>query len=466
MNKKLLPILVALAIAPLGCTMAPKYNRPVAPVPAEWPVGAAYGEPVATGLSGVSSDWRAFFINEKLQKVIDLALANNRDLRVAGLNMERARAMYRIQRAQLLPRIDATASGYKEQIPGSISSTGDAVKVEQYSAGLGITAWELDFFGRIRSLKDSALEQYLATEEARRGAQIALVSSVAAAWLELAADRESLKLAQLTLDAQKSSYDLIRGRYDAGVATELDLRQAETRMEAARVDIARYTGQVAQDVNALNLLVGAPVDAGLLPSELAAGELREISPGLSSEVLTLRPDILQSEHRLKAMNANIGAARAALFPRISLTSAVGTSSDELSGLFHAGTTGWSYGAQATLPIFDAGASIAGLKVAKVDREIAVAQYEQAIQTAFREVADALARQKALNDQLEAQQARVKATAGTHRLAAARYEKQVDSYLSVLDAQRSLYATQQELIAMRFARLANMVRLYAALGGGG
>jgi len=305
----------------------------------------------------------------------------------------------------------------------------------------------------------------LATEEARRSAQILLVSEVANAYLTLAADRETLQLAQSTLETQQAAYDLIRRRYEHGMATELDLRQAQTRVDAARVDIARYTQLVAQDENALNLLVSVPVPNDLLPEALSnVTPPKEISPGTSSEVLLHRPDILYAEHLLKASNANIGAARAALFPRIRLTTAMGTASDELSGLFKAGRDTWNYSSQIVLPIFDA-RTWSALKTTKVEREIALAQYEKAIQAAFREVADALAQRGTVGDQMEAQQSLVNATAETYRLANLRYTKGIDSYLGVLDAQRSLYASQTGLIAIRLANLAYQVRLYAVLGGG-
>lgn len=452
-----------------GCTLAPKYTRPKAPIPPDWPTGAAYGDRTAASATprGVLDDWRVFFSSEQMRKVIALALANNRDLRVAALNIERAQGIYRVQRAALFPQIDAGAGGLKERLPPVSTMTPQALTVTEYNVNLGISAWEIDFFGRLRSLKASALEQYLATEEARRSIQIALVAEVADAYLILASDQESLRLAHLTLDSQQASYDLIRGRFEAGISSELDLRQAQTPLETARVDIARYTALVAQDVNALNLLAGVPVPVELLPNELAAvGVLKDITPDLPSEALTRRPDILQSEHQLKALNANIGAARAAFFPRIALTTAIGTASSTLSGLFDSGKNGaWNFGAQATVPIFDAGTNLANLKVANADRDIALTQYEKAIQTAFREVADALAEQKPVNDQMKAQESLVDATAASHRLATARYTREVDSYLNVLDAERSLYTAQQGLISVRLARLVNMVRLYVALGGG-
>lgn len=466
MNRKLF-LLVGIVAFLTGCTLIPKYTKPEAPVPSAWPSGPAYketqtapGAPVVTDLK-----WREFFADERLQTIIETALNNNRDLRVASLNVERARALYRIRRAQLLPTVDAVGSGGKERVPADLSPTGSSYTAEQYSVSLGVLSWEIDFFGRIRSLKERALEEYFATEEARISAQILLVSEVASVYLTLAADREALQLAQSTLETQQGAYDLIRRRYEKGIATALDLRQAQTQVDGARVDIARYTHRVAQDENALNLLVGSPVPRDLLPEALSnVTPPKEISPGMSSEVLLHRPDILYAEHLLKASNANIGAARAAFFPRISLTTAIGTASAELSGLFKAGSDTWNYSAQIVLPIFDA-RTWSALRVTKVDREIALAQYEKAIQAAFREVADALAVEGTVEDQLAAQQSLVNAVAETYRLSDLRYIKGVDSYLGVLDAQRSLRVAEQVLIALRLARIANQVRLYAVLGGG-
>ena len=465
--KRKLFLLVGLFAFLTGCTLIPKYTKPEAPVPPAWPSGPAYKEIQTTPGAPVVTDlkWREFFTDERLQKIIETALNNNRDLRVASLTVERARALYRIQRAEILPTVNAVGSGGKERIPADLSGTGSSMTAEQYSVNLGIYSWEIDFFGRIRSLEKRALEEYFATEEARRSAQILLVSEVANAYLTLAADREALKLAQSTLETQQDAYDLIRRRYEKGLATALDLSQAQTQVDSARVDIARYTHRVAQDGNALNLLVGSPVSSALLPEALSnVTPPKGISPGTSSEVLLHRPDILYAEHLLKASDANIGAARAALFPRISLTTAIGTASAELSGLFKAGSDTWNYSAQIVLPIFDA-RTWSALTVTKVDREIALAQYEKAIQGAFREVADALAVEGTVEDQLAAQQSLVNAVAETYRLSNLRYEKGVDSYLGVLDAQRSLRVAEQVLIALRLARIANQVRLYAVLGGG-
>ncbi len=447
--------------------MAPAYKRPEPPVPASLPTGPAYKE-TANGQDStavVDIGWRQFYGDEKLQKVISLAIDNNRDLRVAALNIEKARALYRIQRSELYPTVYASGGLNEYRVMSDILETGENKNVRVYSANLGISSWELDFFGRIRSLKDRALEQYFATEHARRSAQISLIAEVANAYLSLAADQENLELAQSTFQAQEATYNLIRRRFEVGASSELDLNQVQTRMEAARVDVARFTGQVALDANALNLLVGSPVPEELLSNKLDAVIVpKDISPGLSSEVLLQRPDILQAESLLKASNANIGAARAAFFPRITLTTSIGTSSDDLSRLFKAGSNAWTFAPQLIMPIFDTRVWSA-LKVIKVEREIALTQYEKAIQTAFREVADALARKGTVGDQMAAQESLVQASANAYRLSDARYTRGIDSYLSVLDAQRSLYAAQQGLIAVRFSRLANTVGLYKVLGGG-
>ncbi|TJZ64500.1 AdeC/AdeK/OprM family multidrug efflux complex outer membrane factor [Chitiniphilus eburneus] len=462
------PMTLALVAALLaGCgTMAPDYQRPAAPVDAAWPQGEAYalrpasGDPAALG-------WRDFFIDTRLQQLIGLALDNNRDLRVATLNIERARAMYQVQRADLFPAIDAAGSGTHQRTPASLSPNGNAAVTHQYSAGVGFASYELDLFGRVRSLNDAALERYLATEEARRGAQISLVAEVANAYLTLAADQERLVLARDTLKSQQESYGLTRRSFEAGVTSELDLRQAQTSVDSARVDVARFTAQTAQDRNALTLLVGASIPAELLPNQTLTpvAVLAEVPADLPSDVLVRRPDVLQAERTLRAANADIGAARAAFFPRITLTASAGSASNELSQLFQAGAGTWSFIPQITLPIFDGGRNRAGLDTARADRDIAVAQYEKSIQSAFREVADALADYGTMDEQLAAQQSLTQATEISYKLADARFRKGVDSYLAVLDSQRALYSAQQGLIGARLARQANLVTLYKALGGG-
>ena len=453
-----------------GCTtMAPKYTQPDLPVPAAWPAGAAYKANAIKPDNQAAAEipWRDFFVAPQLQQVIDLALANNRDLRVAALTIEKTRAQYQIQRAVLFPQLYAAAAGDVQRIPADLSSSGNAAISRQYSVGLGVSAYELDFFGRVRSLKDQALEQFLATEEARRAVQISLVSEVANSWLTLAANRELLKLAKETLESQQSSYTLIRQRFDAGVSSQLDLSQAQTRVDSARVDSALFTARLAQAENALNLLVGTPVPPELLPTILGSVTMvKELAPGLPSDVLLRRPDILQAEHSLKGANANIGAARAAFFPRITLSSSIGTASAKLTDLFQPGSAVWNFAPQISVPLFDAGSNLANLDVAKADRDIAVASYEKSIQAAFREVADSLANQGTLGDQLAAQQSLTEATADSYRLSEARYDKGVDSYLAVLDSQRSTYSAQQSLINVRLTLLANQVTLYKVLGGGG
>ena len=449
-----------------GCTLAPTYTRPAAPVPSEWPTGPAYAQKNAAETNAAADlAWQAFVTDAKLREVIGAALTNNLDLRIATLNVEQARALYGVQRASLLPSVNANGSESKSRVPADLSSTRQRNTSARYDANLGVAAWEIDLFGRVRSLKDQALQEYFATAHARRSAQLALVSSIADAYLALAADRDSLRLAETTLKAQEDSYTLIKRRYDIGVVTELDLYRAQTQVDAARGDIAAYRQQEAKDLNALNLLAGAQVPDGLLPTTLDGVEQpRELQAGLPSEVLLRRPDVAQAEAQLKAANANIGAARAAFFPRISLTAAFGTASSDLSRLFKPGSQAWTFAPQASAPIFDA-RTWSAYRVAKAQQKIAVAQYEKAVQSAFRDVADALAVRDTLGDRVAAQQSLVDAVAATYRLASSRYDKGIDSYLSVLDAQRSLYSVQQGLVALRLAKLSNAVGLYSVLGGG-
>jgi outer membrane protein, multidrug efflux system len=468
MNKQRLFLLVGMFLFLGGCTLAPKYTQPEAPIPVEWPQGVAYkdtrsmpGAPRAPELTR-----QEFFADKKLQKLIETALNNNRDLRLAALNVEKARALYGVQRAELFPAVSAVGSGSKQRSSSDLTRPGEPRTTKQYSVNLGITSWEIDFFGRIRSLKEQALQEYLATEQARRSMQILLVSEVARVYLTLAADRENFKLVQSTLETQQAAYALIQRQYEVGLGTELDLRQAQVPVDVALGDVARFTQMVAQDQNALDLLAGSSVSKQLLPADLSSvSPFKEISPGLSSEVLLRRPDIMAAEYRLKGAYAFIGAARAAFFPRISLTAALGTASAELSGLFNSGSDTWNFAPQITMPIFDA-RTWAALRVSKADQKIILTQYEKAIQTAFREVADVLAVRGTIDRQLLAQQSLVNAVSETYRLSKIRYSKGIDSYLSVLDAQRSLYGAKQGLIRLRLAKIANQVSLYAVLGGGG
>jgi multidrug efflux system outer membrane protein len=465
--KRTVLLLLGVALVPAGCNFAPQYGRPEAPVPAAWPSGPAYPHaPAATHAPlAPDLDWQEFFTDEKLQKLIETALQNNRDLRLAALNVELARSLYGIQRAQLLPTVEAVASGNLQRLPADLSVSGETGTLEQYRAHFGVFSWEPDFFGRIRNLAARALEEYLATEQARRSAQILLVSSVANAYLVLAADRESLALAQTTLTTQQDVYDLVKRRYDRGLTPELDLYRVQTQVDTARGDVARFTQVVARDENALNLLLGSVAPGELLPTDLGGvTPPREISAGVSSEVLLRRPDVLGAESLLRAAYADIGAARAAFFPSITLTGTAGTASAELSGLFGAGSGAWTFVPQAVMPIFDP-RIWSGLEITEVQRQSTVAGYERAIQNAFREVADALAVQGTVGRQVSAQESLVHAVAETYRLSNIRYDKGIDSYLSVLDAQRSLYAAQQGLVALHLVKLTNQVRLYAVLGGG-
>ncbi|MDB5931809.1 MAG: efflux system, outer rane lipoprotein NodT [Polaromonas sp.] len=465
-----LPQLLALGAAMLlaGCSMIPVYERPAAPVAASFP---AYGSNsqaapalAANAVPAASVAWQDFFADDRLKRLIDLALLNNRDLRVAVLTIEQARAQYQIQRAEQFPTISAAATGSRQpNANGGITS--------QYSAGLAVSAYELDFFGRVRSLKEAALGQYLATEEGRKTVQISLISNVANSYLNVLADEELLEITRQTLATRQESVKLSRLRFDSGVTSELDFRQAESLLEAARVAYAQQQRQRALDENLLTLLVGQPL-AGELPTAASQSQplvnaqlMADVPAGLPSELLTNRPDIRQAEQLLLASNANIGAARAAFFPNISLTVTAGSASSHLSGLFKSGAWGWTLAPQLLLPIFDAGRNKAGLASATAGQGIAVAQYEQAIQTAFREVADALANRSTLADQLQSQQAQANAEAVRFRLSDLRYRNGVASYLDLLDAQRSLFTAQQAVVQTRLAQLQSQVVLYRALGGG-
>ncbi|NIJ87137.1 multidrug efflux system outer membrane protein [Xanthomonas arboricola] len=472
--------LTAIAVAGVlsGCTLMPRYARPDAPVPERF-AGTELSTASTTtdaaspeqAIDIANIGWRQVFTDPALQQVIALALENNRDLRVAALNIEVARAQYRVERAALLPAVQGTGTANNARTPSELAIPGQPQVFRTYSANIGVSAYELDLFGRVRSLKEQALQQFLSTAEARRSTHISLVAEVATAYLTLAADQQLLQLAQSTLSSQGDSYRLQQRSFELGVASQLSLRQAQTTVETARVDVERYTAQVAQDRNALVLLVGTQVPAELLPRALPDGAsvdgnvLASVPAGLPSQLLQRRPDILEAERNLRAANANIGAARAAFFPSISLTASTGSSSSSLSNLFDSGTRAWSFVPTLTLPIFNAGRNRANLDMAKANRDIEVAQYEKAIQSAFREVSDALAQRETLGRQLQAQQALVDATADSYRLSQARFERGVDSYLQALDAQRALYSAQQNLITTQLSRFTNLATFYKAMGGG-
>jgi len=453
MNMKLSALTLAVAVLS-GCSFIPTHERPAAPVPASFPGQA--GDAVA---GAALPAWDTVVTDARLRELIALALQNNRDLRVAALNMEQVRAQYQIRRADQLPTLNLSAGGNRQPTAGGgISST--------YTAGLAMASWELDFFGRVAALQDAALAQFLASEEARRAAQTSLVAAVANGWLALQADEDLLDLTRRTLATREDTLRLVMLRFDNGAASALDLRQAESLVAAARGTLAQLQRSRALDLNALALLVGQTPPAALLPTAAASADAtRAVPEGLPSDLLIRRPDIRQAEQALIAANANIGAARAAFFPRISLTAGVGSVSNELSGLLKDGSWGFTLAPQALVPIFDAGRNQASLAAAKVGRDIAVAQYEKAIQTAFREVADALAGRATLGEQRQAVQAQAEADAERLRLVELRHRAGVASSLDLLDAQRSLFATQQSLAQVRLAQQQNQVALYKALGGG-
>ncbi|HEY0941200.1 MAG TPA: efflux transporter outer membrane subunit [Steroidobacter sp.] len=457
----------AVAVALAGCTMAPRYERPAAPVADTWPTGAAYDPAQAGETTAADLPWREFIREPKLQQVIELALASNRDLRSALANIQAARAQYRIQRADLLPRIDGDINATRAKNVNQFSSTGTPIETEFYTANVGLSAFEIDLFGRVRSLSRAALESYLATEQAARATRISLIAETASAYLTLAADSSQLELSRRTVESAQRTMEVTRKRLEAGVSSRLDVRQAETIYQQARADLASTTALIAQDRNALELLVGGRLPDELLPAELPDHHqwLADVPAGLSSSVLLSRPDVLQAEHQLKSANANIGAARAAFFPRLSLTASTGLASTELSDLFSDGASIWSVGPSLTLPIFNGGANVANLQYANAQRDLYVSQYELAIQTAFKEVADALAVRGTIQDQLDAQRALVDAAADSYQLAEARYSKGVDTFLNALDAQRVLYNAEKSLVSARLTASDNIVTLYRVLGGG-
>ena len=468
-----------------GCSLVPQYERPAAPVATTWPDSA--GAQFETGTAAADLPWQQFVHDEQLRDLIALALDNNRDLRVAVQNIEQARALYQIARADQFPTLGASASGTRSS-PNPYAALGGSSVSSTYSVGIGVSAWELDFFGRVAALKDAALAQYLATEEARKSVQMSLIASVATTWLQLKSDTELLSLAERTLLTREQSQRLTRLRFDNGASSALDLRQAETLTATAQATRAQQQRLRAQDINALTLLVGQPLPPQLIPPldtvTLPAAQptdasasaapaptaplptFAQVPMGLPSDLLLRRPDIRAAEQQLIAANANIGAARANFFPRITLTGSLGRVSSDLDGLFGSGgSRAWSFGPSITLPIFDMGRNQANLDAARAGREIAVAQYEKSIQSAFREVADALAGRATLADQLSALQAQAAAERDRFRLADLRYRNGIANYLDLLDAQRSLFAIEQALAQVRLAQRANEVQLYKALGGG-
>ena len=497
--------LLALAMLLGGCiSLEPKYVRPAPPVPAALPQGGAYGAAEPVQVAAPDLAWRDFFTDPKLRANIQLALDNNRDLRVAILNIAEARQQYRIQRAALLPHIDADGDATYEHIPtallgattgaaaagvagttgagsatgvggttGTTATTGVAsgskqsVFIRYYSATLGVSNYEVDLWGRVRSLTKQALEQYLSTDAAKRATQISLISQVATDYVTYAADLERLNTAKATVKADTTSLQLTQARFNGGIASELDVRQAETALEQARADVATYTTTLAQDANAETLLVGAPIPPELLPGPLDDNfaSLADLPAGVSSAVLLRRPDVEEAEHTLRGYNANIGAARAAFFPTVELTGSGGSTSLSFANLFGGATGTWSFTPAITLPIFDAGINAANLRLAKNQRDVAVAQYEKAIQTAFREVADALAQRGQIGELVAANQAYASASGRSLTLSNARYQRGSDTYLNALTAQLNTYTAQQALVTARLTRATNLITLYQTLGGG-
>jgi multidrug efflux system outer membrane protein len=448
------PSLVALA----ACTLAPKYERPALPVAAAFP-----NPPASPDTAQVS--WKALFLDPKLQATIELALNNNRDLRIAALDIARARAQYGIAEAGLFPDLNGTFSGTRAHITDKAAAAqGVPATSNSYTAGLGLS-WQIDIFGKIRSLSRAAQEDFLAARENRNAVEIGLIGETATAWLTYAADADALRLAQQTENTARDTFDIATGQARIGTVSDLDLATFRTEYETARQAVAAAATRLDQDRDALTLLAGAPVGDDLLPQGLKAGMLADGLPvGLPSQVLLNRPDVLAAEHDLKAANADIGAARAAFFPTISLTGAAGSGSKALDGLFKAGTGTWSYGASAAESIFAGGANINGVRSARASRDIAVAQYERAIQSAFRDVSDALAVRARIDERLDAQTQATDAALTAFRLSQARYQAGTDSYVTLLTAERTLFTAQQNLITLQALRATNLAGLYQAIGG--
>ncbi|MEB3767589.1 AdeC/AdeK/OprM family multidrug efflux complex outer membrane factor [Acinetobacter sp. MD2] len=447
----------ALALALTACQ---SMRGPEPVTKAEIPNSYSYKGNNATSIA--AQGYKDFFSDARLVQVIDLALQNNRDLRTAALNIQKVQQQYQITENNQLPTIGSSASFTR-----AASSNTNYKPVNIYQVGLGVTSYELDFWGRVRSLKDAALDNYLATQSAHDSTQISLISQVAEAWLSYSYANANLHLAEQTLQAQQKSYDLNKRRFDVGIDSEVPLRQSQISVETARGDVANYKTQVAQAQNVLNLLVGQPVPSTLLPTQTVQQITRQsiFGIGLPSDLLNNRPDIQQAQYQLSAAGANIGAAKARLFPTISLTSSAGVASTDLSNLFKSGSFVWSLAPSLDLPIFDWGTRKANVKISKTDQQIALASYEKSIQTAFREVSDALAIRQNIGDRLAAQRRLVEATNKNYQLSSARFRSGIDNYLTVLDAQRSNYTASQGLLTLQQAHLNNQIELYKTLGGG-
>jgi multidrug efflux system outer membrane protein len=473
-------IILSLTLASVSaCSMAPKYVRTELPVPPSWPQGDVYLRQSETTLPSVA--WRDVFRDPRLQTLVEQALENNRDLRLAAANIAAAREQYRIQRAELFPTVAGTANySYREGSGGGATTgagTGTGTGVGTgvatggasnsfFSANVGVTDWELDLFGRIRSLSSAALNRYFGQEAAARATRLTMVGDIATTWLTYAADQSLLTIAQDTARSAEQSVRLTRLRLEGGIAPRTDLRQAEQILAAAEASVANQRTLLAQDVNALQLLVGAPIDTALLPASIeeAGQTVSEMPAGLDSGVLLRRPDVVQAEYELRATNAEIGAARAQLFPRIALTALAGFASTALRTLFTGDTFSWSVAPNASYPIFRAGAGRANVRATEAQRDAALASYERTIQSAFREVSDALARRGTITDQLSANRRNVEAAVDTYNLADARYRGGIDTFLASLDAQRALFTARQTLVTTQLTGATNLVTLYRTLGG--
>ena len=444
-----------------ACSLEPKYTRPRAPVPARFPEGEAYpqpGSPAAVSGDTAPLSWRALFLHPSLRRFVTVALGHNRDLRAALADMRAARAQHAFARAQVWPNIGLTAGA-------DLGTMRQGRPLHDYSLLVGAEAFEIDVFGRLRSLSQRARELYFSSQSQVHAVRLSLVSETARAWLTLCASRSLLEIARQTSDSADEFVRLTRSRFEGGVASELDVRQAETVLAQARSDVASYTTAVAQSENALRLLAGRDTDMRDVPGDFAASEdwLALLPAGVDSHVLLTRPEVQAAEHALRSAHANIGAARAAYFPRISLTAFGGFISDALTSLLSAGALGFRASPAARLPIFTAGANDAQLELAQAQRERYLADYERAIQLAFRDAADALARRGTIEEQLEAQHAWVAAAESGYQLADARYRAGAESYLQALDAQRTLYTARRALVLAQRTRAENLVALYRVLG---
>jgi|TARA_R110002126_G_scaffold3263_1_gene18322 multidrug efflux system outer membrane protein len=469
MRKSVLNIAVLLSVSTSlsACSLMPDYLRPHAPVAISWSDSASYDAAASLALAHNLS-WQAFYRDPALRQVVKTVLENNKDLKLAALNIKEARALYRIERADILPAVNANAGASNVKTSDQSSATGRGATSESYSANLGIASYELDLFGRLSSQNQAALNEYLATEAARSVVQNSLIAESVNAYLQLLANKKLLSLTQQTLDAQQRTYDILAQSRDSGIATGSDVARAQTAVEMARVNLFKYRRLVQQNKNALTLLMGVAYSDALIPEAVLADLVLpdNLNAGIPAQVLTLRPDVRQAEYALLARNADIGAARAAFFPSISLTGAYGFASDDLSNLFASGAFGaWSFIPQITLPIFKAGENKANLDLSKIRKEQAIVTYEKTVQTAFSEVADELAARATLTAQLDAQYRLVEAAQSVYDISHARYKSGIDSFLNVLDAQRELYAFEQSAIELERSRFSNLVDLYKVLGGG-